>query len=54
MGVAAWRKTIAQTVIDDIDIWRAANALIDRYGEDASMEAVMRADEMLEQGYSKP
>ena len=28
----------------------AAKALIDRYGEDASIEASMRADEMLDKG----
>ena len=39
-----------QTVIDDIDIYRAAKQLIDKHGENAGIEASMRTDAMLEQG----
>jgi hypothetical protein len=33
-----------------IDIWRAANVMIEMFGEDASLKAAMRADALLEQG----
>jgi hypothetical protein len=32
-------------VIPDIDIWRAAQLLVKRYGDDAAIQAGMRADE---------
>ena len=34
----------------DLDIYRAANLLIERHGEDAPIRAAMQADEMLEGG----
>ena len=34
----------------DIDIWRAAKLLIDKYGDTAPIQAAMRADEMLDVG----
>ncbi len=34
----------------DIDLWRAAELLVDRYGDGAAIEAAKRADDMLEQG----
>ncbi len=33
-------------MIPDLDIYRAANLLVKRYGEDAPIEAAMRADAM--------
>ena len=36
--------------MDDLDIWRSAKALIDNYGEDATIHAALRADELLAQG----
>ena len=48
--MAAWRKTMPQTVVDDIDIYRSAKQLIDKHGENAGIEASMRTDAMLEQG----
>ena len=36
--------------MDDRDIWRSAKALIDNYGDDATIHAAMRADELLAQG----
>ena len=33
-------------MLDDIDIWRAAKVLIDRYGDEAPAEAMKRADNM--------
>jgi hypothetical protein len=34
----------------DLDIWRAANLLIKRHGEDAVIVAAQRADELLAKG----
>ena len=35
-------------MIDDRDIWTAANLLLKRYGADAQIEAGRRADELFE------
>ena len=37
-------------MIPDLDIWRAAQVMVKRYGKDAATEAAMRADEFLDQG----
>jgi hypothetical protein len=37
-------------MIDDPDIWRAANLLVKRHGADAAVVAARRADELLEAG----
>ncbi len=37
-------------MIPDLDIFRSAQALVKRHGEDAPIEAAMRADAMLEAG----
>ncbi len=37
-------------MIDDPDIWRAANLLVKRHGVDAAMMAAKRADELLAAG----
>jgi len=37
-------------VVDDPDIWRAANLLLKRYGSDAPMMAGKRALELLAEG----
>ncbi len=37
-------------MVDDLGIYRSAKLLIDQHGEDASLEAAMRADAMLEKG----
>ncbi len=34
----------------DLDIYRSANLLVSQHGEDAPIEAAMRADAMLEAG----
>ncbi len=34
----------------DLKIFRAANQLVKRYGQDAGFEAAMRADAMIERG----
>ena len=39
-----------ETMTDDLDIYRAANALIDHHGEEAAIHAAMRADELMEAG----
>ncbi|MCH8111938.1 MAG: hypothetical protein IH905_08300 [Proteobacteria bacterium] len=37
-------------MIPDLDIFRSANLLVKRHGEDAPTKAAMRADAMLEAG----
>ena len=37
-------------MIPDLDIYRSANVLVKHHGEDAPIEAAMRADAMLEKG----
>ncbi len=37
-------------MLSDLDLWRAANVMIKRYGDGATTEAAMRADEFLDQG----
>ena len=37
-------------MIPDIDIWRSARVLVKQHGEDAPIEAAMKADAMLEEG----
>ncbi len=37
-------------MITDLEIYRAANQLMKRYGQDAEFEAAMRADAMIERG----
>ena len=39
-----------EAMIPDIDIWRSAQALIMHHGQDAPIQAAMRADAMLEKG----
>jgi len=34
----------------DLDIWRAANLLVKRHGDDAAIVAARRADELLAEG----
>ncbi len=34
----------------DLNIWRSAQALVKQHGQDALIEAAMRADGMLEKG----
>ena len=34
----------------DLDLWRAAKLLVDRYGEKATIEAMKRADALAAQG----
>ncbi len=37
-------------MVSDLDIYRSANILIRQHGEDAPLEAAMRADAMLDMG----
>ena len=37
-------------MIPDLDIYRSANVLVKHHGDDAPIEATMRADAMLEKG----
>lgn len=34
----------------DLDVWRAANLMMKRYGRDAAIVAAQRADELLAKG----
>jgi hypothetical protein len=36
--------------MEEIDIWRAANRMIDLYGAEAALNAALRSDKMLDQG----
>ena len=38
------------TMIPDLDIYRSANVLVKQHGQDAPIEAAMRADAMLDNG----
>jgi hypothetical protein len=37
-------------MIQDLDIYRTAKLIIDKYGEDALIEAALRQDELLAKG----
>ncbi len=37
-------------MIPDLDIYRSASILVKQYGQDAPIEAAMRADAMLDKG----
>ncbi len=37
-------------MITDLEIYRAANQLVKRYGQDAELEAAKQADAMIERG----
>ncbi len=37
-------------MIPDLDIYRSANALMKQHGQDAPIEAAMKADAMLDKG----
>ncbi len=37
-------------MIPDIDIWRSAQTLVKQHGQDAPIQAAMRADAMLDKG----
>jgi hypothetical protein len=37
-------------VIPEIDIWRVANLMLKRYGDDAEVESAKRANELAEVG----
>ncbi len=37
-------------MISDLDLWRAAQVMVKRYGDGATTEAAKRADEFLYQG----
>ena len=39
-----------ETMTDDVDIYRAAQVLIDQHGDEAAIHAAMRADELMEAG----
>jgi len=36
--------------VDDLDIYRSANLIVKRHGQDAPIHAAMRADAMIDKG----
>ncbi len=48
----SWRRTfhLPSDMTSDLDIYRSANLLVKRHGEDAPIQAAMRADELLDAG----
>ncbi len=48
--MAAATAAMAVATAADIDIYRSANVLIRKHGEDAAIEAAMRTDAMLDKG----
>ena len=49
-GTVTVAAAMAVATAADIDIYRSANVLIRKHGEDAAIEAAMRADAMLDRG----
>ncbi len=47
---ASIRHVLGLSMIPDLDIYRSAQVLIKRHGQDAPIHAAMRADELLEAG----
>ncbi len=41
---------LASPSVSDLDIYRSANVLVRRHGQDAPIQAAMRADAMLDKG----
>jgi hypothetical protein len=37
-------------MIPEIDIWRVANLMLKRYGDEADIESAVRAEELFEEG----
>ena len=37
-------------MIPEIDIWRVANLMLTRYGDEADIESALRAEELAEEG----
>jgi hypothetical protein len=50
LNVSRPQASISRHVIPDIDIWRAANLMLKRYGEKALKESAARADELAAAG----
>ena len=50
MECGARERGVGNKVISDLDIYRAANILMDRYGHDAPLFAIKRATKMLDAG----
>ncbi len=44
------QTSIIIRMVSDLDIYRSANLLVKRHGQDALIEAAMRAGELLEMG----
>ncbi len=48
--MARGAQEIDGQLTDNIDIYRAANLYIDQHGDQASLQAAMRSDELLDTG----
>jgi hypothetical protein len=48
LGYTLTTSLADRPMISDLDIWRAANLLVQRHGADAEIEAAKRADQMIE------
>jgi hypothetical protein len=50
LNVDGLRRDNFRNVIPEIDIWRAANLMLKRYGDNAHMESAARVDELAADG----
>ncbi len=50
VGLAAPPSIGSQPMTSNLDIWRAAQATIQAYGDEASIHAAQRADELMAEG----
>ncbi len=50
LGCARRGELCAASVIPDLDIYRSANLIVKHHGQDAPIQAAMRADAMLGKG----
>ncbi len=50
VGLATPALIGSQSMTSDLEIWRAAQATISRYGDDAALHAAQRADELMAEG----
>ena len=50
VGLAAPALIGSQPMTSNLDIWRAAQATIKRYGDEAGVHAAQRADELMAEG----
>ena len=49
-GARRWMATVEAVMLSDLEIYRAAQATISRYGDGAGLHAAQRADELMADG----